>query len=185
MLDSPEGVLLGAGTGYYSATSAQLDAGDLLLLYSDGLVERRGQSLDDGLAGLAAAAHGSGDPEQTVTAVLDALRSAEPEDDTCLVAPRSGDRAVTSLAGVTPAGRPARRTSGPATSPDPSGRPGGQRGRVGRGHRQPPRPPPAPARRRPPDHRHRGLQVVTDARELARPPAGNPPCPCPAPRSCR
>src|SRR5512146_2451796 len=86
MLDSPEGVLLGAGTGCYSATSAQLDAGDLLLLYSDGLVERRGQSLDDGLAGLAAAAHGSGDPEQTVTAILDALRSAEPEDDTCLVA---------------------------------------------------------------------------------------------------
>ena len=35
---------------------------------------------------LAAAAHGSGDPEQTVTAILDALRSAEPEDDTCLVA---------------------------------------------------------------------------------------------------
>ena len=86
MLDSPEGVLLGAGTGCYSATSAQLLVGDLLLLYSDGLVERRGRSLDDGLAGLAAAAHGSGDPEQTVTAILDALRSAEPEDDTCLVA---------------------------------------------------------------------------------------------------
>jgi serine phosphatase RsbU (regulator of sigma subunit) len=86
MLDSPEGVLLGAGTGCYSATSAQLDPGDLLLLYSDGLVERRGRSLDDGLAGLADAAHGSGDPEQTVTAILDALRSAEPEDDTCLVA---------------------------------------------------------------------------------------------------
>jgi serine phosphatase RsbU (regulator of sigma subunit) len=86
MLDSPEGVLLGAGTGCYSAASAQLDIGDLLLLYSDGLVERRGRSLDDGLAGLAAAAHGSGDPEQTVTAILDALRSAEPEDDTCLVA---------------------------------------------------------------------------------------------------
>jgi serine phosphatase RsbU (regulator of sigma subunit) len=86
MLDSPEGVLLGAGTGCYAATSAQLDVGDLLLLYSDGLVERRGQSLDDGLAGLAAAAHGNGDPEQTVTAILDALRSAEPEDDTCLVA---------------------------------------------------------------------------------------------------
>jgi serine phosphatase RsbU (regulator of sigma subunit) len=85
-LDSPDGVLLGAGTGCYSATSAQLDVGDLLLLYSDGLVERRGRSLDDGLAGLTAAAHGSGDPEQTVTAILDALRSAEPEDDTCLVA---------------------------------------------------------------------------------------------------
>lgn len=86
LLDTPEGVLLGAGTGCYSATSAQLNDGDLLLLYSDGLVERRGQSLDDGLAGLTAAAHGNGDPEQTVTAILDALRSAEPEDDTCLVA---------------------------------------------------------------------------------------------------
>src|SRR6266487_793430 len=48
-LDQPDGILLGAGTHGYDVTSVRLRAGDLLLLYSDGLVERRGRSLDDGL----------------------------------------------------------------------------------------------------------------------------------------
>ena len=63
-----------------------LAAGDLLLLYSDGLVERRDRPLEAGLATLTQAAGGIGDPEQVITAVLAALGSTDPEDDTCLVA---------------------------------------------------------------------------------------------------
>jgi len=68
------------------ATSVALAAGDLLLLYSDGLVERRDRPLEAGLATLTQAAAGIGDPERVITAVLAALGSTDPEDDTCLVA---------------------------------------------------------------------------------------------------
>jgi len=85
-LDQPDGILLGAGTHGYDVTSVRLRAGDLLLLYSDGLVERRGRSLDDGLATLVGAARGIGDPEQVIAAVLGALACTDPDDDTCLLA---------------------------------------------------------------------------------------------------
>jgi serine phosphatase RsbU (regulator of sigma subunit) len=85
-LDPPDGILLGAGEAAYAATSVRLHRHDLLLLYSDGLVERRDRSLDDGLATLASAARGHSDPEQVIAAVLHALGSTDPEDDTCLVA---------------------------------------------------------------------------------------------------
>ncbi len=64
----------------------RLRTGDLLLLYSDGLIERRGCSLDDGLATLARAARGIGDPEQVIAAALGALACTDPADDTCLLA---------------------------------------------------------------------------------------------------
>jgi len=63
-----------------------LRVGDLLLLYSDGLVESRDRSLDEGLATLARSARGIGDPEQVIAAILRALGSTDPEDDTCLLA---------------------------------------------------------------------------------------------------
>ena len=85
-LDPPDGILLGAGEAAYTACSVQLRRGDVLLLYSDGLVERRDRSLDDGLATLATAARGIGDPEQLIAAVLCALGTTDSEDDTCLVA---------------------------------------------------------------------------------------------------
>ena len=85
-LPAPAGILLGAGREGYQATSVALAAGDLLLLYSDGLVERRDRPLEAGLATLTQAAGGIGDPEQVITAVLAALGSTDPEDDTCLVA---------------------------------------------------------------------------------------------------
>ncbi len=85
-LDPPDGILLGAGTDSYAVASLQLRAGDLLLLYSDGLIERRDRSLDDGLAALACAARGISDPERVTAAVLDALACTDPEDDTCLLA---------------------------------------------------------------------------------------------------
>jgi len=85
-LEPPTGILLGAGTDGYAVASVRLRAGDLLLLYSDGLVERRDRSLDEGLATLATAARGIGDPEQVIAAVLGALACTDPEDDTCLLA---------------------------------------------------------------------------------------------------
>jgi serine phosphatase RsbU (regulator of sigma subunit) len=85
-LDPPDGILLGAGEAAYAAGSVPLRRDDVLLLYSDGLVERRDRSLDDGLATLASSARGISDPEQVITAVLHALGTTDPEDDTCLVA---------------------------------------------------------------------------------------------------
>jgi serine phosphatase RsbU (regulator of sigma subunit) len=84
----PAGILLGAGHDGYEAASLLLESGDLLLLYSDGLIERRDRSLEHGLATLTAAAAGINDPERVITAVLAALGSTDPEDDTCLVALR-------------------------------------------------------------------------------------------------
>ena len=84
----PAGTLLGAGRDGYEVASLQLEPGDLLLLYSDGLIERRDRSLEAGLATLTCSAAGISDPERLIATVLDALGSTDPEDDTCLVALR-------------------------------------------------------------------------------------------------
>jgi serine phosphatase RsbU (regulator of sigma subunit) len=85
-LDPPEGILLGAAQGDYAAAVLELAPGDLLLLYSDGLIERRDRSVEEGLATLSAAVRGITDPEHAIDAAVRALGSADPEDDTCLVA---------------------------------------------------------------------------------------------------
>ena len=85
-LPQPDGILLGAGRLPYAAATVQLEPGDLLLLYSDGLVERHDRSIDEGMAILLSAARGNSDPDSVISAVLRALGSTDPEDDTCLVA---------------------------------------------------------------------------------------------------
>jgi serine phosphatase RsbU (regulator of sigma subunit) len=85
-LPQPDGILLGARHGAYAAATIQLQPGDLLLLYSDGLVERRDRSIDEGLDVLLHAVRQIGDPEQVISAALGALGTTDPEDDTCLVA---------------------------------------------------------------------------------------------------
>jgi serine phosphatase RsbU (regulator of sigma subunit) len=85
-VDPPSGILLGAGNAPYQAATLALDPGDVLLLYSDGLIERRDRSIDEGLATLANAARGLADPERAVAAILAALGSTDPEDDSCLLA---------------------------------------------------------------------------------------------------
>jgi serine phosphatase RsbU (regulator of sigma subunit) len=85
-LDPPPGILLGAGNQEYVAATLALAPGDLLLLYSDGLIERRDRSVDAGVATLAAAVRGIADPERAIDAALRALGSTDLEDDTCLVA---------------------------------------------------------------------------------------------------
>jgi serine phosphatase RsbU (regulator of sigma subunit) len=87
-LVAPAGILLGAGRSRYEPASVSLQPGDLLLLYSDGLIERRDRSLEEGLTTLTSAAAGITDPERVIAAALAALGSTAPEDDTCLVALR-------------------------------------------------------------------------------------------------
>jgi serine phosphatase RsbU (regulator of sigma subunit) len=87
-LDAPDGILLGAAKEEYQLARVDLLAGDLLLLYSDGLIERRDRALDEGLATLCAAVRGARDPERAIAAALSALGTTDPEDDTCLVALR-------------------------------------------------------------------------------------------------
>jgi serine phosphatase RsbU (regulator of sigma subunit) len=85
-LDQPPGILLGAGEDEYAAATLALDPGDLLLLYSDGLIERRDRSVEVGVATLAAAVRGIADPEHAIDAALRAFGATDSEDDTCLVA---------------------------------------------------------------------------------------------------
>jgi serine phosphatase RsbU (regulator of sigma subunit) len=87
-LEQPHGIMLGAAKDVYHAASVALLPGDLLLLYSDGLIERRDRPLDAGLATLRAAVRGHRDPERAIGAALRALGTTDPEDDTCLVALR-------------------------------------------------------------------------------------------------
>ena len=65
-----------------------LPTGATLLFYTDGLVERRGQDLDEGLCRLVSAVsqHASGDLETLCDAVLDAMVSRGAEDDVAMVA---------------------------------------------------------------------------------------------------
>jgi serine phosphatase RsbU (regulator of sigma subunit) len=84
-LDQPAGILLGAGDEPYQAATQQLARGDLLLLFTDGLIERRDRPVEQGLAILAQAVRGIADPERAIAAALRELGNADTEDDTCLV----------------------------------------------------------------------------------------------------
>ncbi len=85
-LPQPDGILLGAGSRGYATATVQLEPGDLLLLYSDGLVERRDRAVDEGLEILLQAVGQSTDPDLVIGTALAALGSTHAEDDTCVVA---------------------------------------------------------------------------------------------------
>jgi hypothetical protein len=85
----PEGMLLGVDmAAEYEQVTLQLRTGDILLLYTDGLIERRAASISDALAEFAAAAVPSGPDLDSYAARI--LASAKPDtgDDACLVAVR-------------------------------------------------------------------------------------------------
>lgn len=70
----------------YGESVVTLSPGDTLLVFSDGLVERRGESIDDGLERLRAAASGrTGDVE----ALLDHLLDETSDDDVTILAIRA------------------------------------------------------------------------------------------------
>ncbi|PLS74835.1 MAG: hypothetical protein CYG61_10560 [Actinobacteria bacterium] len=72
---------LGVSTATGSETEVSLE-GSALVLYTDGLIERRTASLDDGLAALArAASAGSTEPEELCDRVLTALLDPDGVDD--------------------------------------------------------------------------------------------------------
>ncbi|MGY1811003.1 SpoIIE family protein phosphatase [Blastococcus sp. SYSU D00669] len=90
--DAGGGTVLGVpGRPRYTEGVARVEAGDLLLLFTDGLVERRDETLDAGLARLAAAVlrHAAEPPEQLTTLLLDdVLADTDQPDDVALVAAR-------------------------------------------------------------------------------------------------
>jgi serine phosphatase RsbU (regulator of sigma subunit) len=89
LLSCPAGVMLGAvPAARYADAQAAVEPDDLLVLYTDGLIERRDRDLDEGFAALARAAgdlHGR--TAETVCATLmdRLLPDQEHEDDVCLL----------------------------------------------------------------------------------------------------
>ncbi|MEU4226554.1 SpoIIE family protein phosphatase [Nonomuraea sp. NPDC026600] len=99
-LSQPKGVLLGAtGDQPYGLASTALRDGDVLLLFTDGLVERRTRDIDEGLAlATAAACELPGhDLDAGLDRLLTGIGGPNPEDDACLLA-----------VGLGVGGRPAR-----------------------------------------------------------------------------
>ncbi|MEV3979497.1 SpoIIE family protein phosphatase [Nonomuraea sp. NPDC049758] len=90
-IDGVTGTLLGAfDAAEYDMTVTQLEPGDTLVLYTDGVVERRGQDLDVGLAALLRASHScvGDDPEQMIDCLLRRLGADDSTDDVCVIAAR-------------------------------------------------------------------------------------------------
>ncbi|MFJ9453809.1 SpoIIE family protein phosphatase [Kitasatospora sp. NPDC101447] len=87
VLPLPHGVLLGAlDDAEYEERTARLDPGDVLLLYTDGLVERRDRPVEESVEQLIRAAGAPGpDLEQYLDRLLE-LSPADTDDDTCLIA---------------------------------------------------------------------------------------------------
>jgi serine phosphatase RsbU (regulator of sigma subunit) len=89
-LDEPAGLMLGVDpTAAFTNGTVRLGPECALLLYSDGLVEDRTRSIDDGLAALATvfAGHRRSTAEAVCQQVEDALlRGSARADDTCLLA---------------------------------------------------------------------------------------------------
>ncbi|MEV7175156.1 SpoIIE family protein phosphatase [Kitasatospora sp. NPDC093679] len=93
LLEMPDGMLLGAVPGArYRPARLRLEPGDTLLLYTDGLVERRGGDLGQGVHRLVEALrdYRADDIEGCLDHVLRRLGAPNPLDDTCLVGLRLG-----------------------------------------------------------------------------------------------
>ena len=93
--DGRGGPLAGWATVRFGEGHVRLREGDALALYTDGLVERRGEGLDAGLARLEAAARplSGRRAEEICDGLLDALGADEAPDDVALLVARlaSGD----------------------------------------------------------------------------------------------
>ncbi|MFF5294656.1 SpoIIE family protein phosphatase [Paractinoplanes globisporus] len=89
----PPGAPLGLG-GRWQTGQVRLEPGDTIMLFSDGMVERRGRPLNDGLDALvaAAAAATSGDPRNLCSMATAAVPGPPTDDDVAVLAV---ERAVT------------------------------------------------------------------------------------------
>ena len=86
-LQSEVGLPIGVDTNSsYVSSSFTVPRGASLFGFTDGLVERHGESLDAGLERLRRAAEGSGDDLQQIMAqILEGVRAPGPADDTAIV----------------------------------------------------------------------------------------------------
>jgi len=85
----PLGVPLGVSGASYSSTTVDVPKGATLLFFTDGLVERRGENLDVGLARLASvAAAAPEDLEDFITKVCEELTAETDDDDVAMLALR-------------------------------------------------------------------------------------------------
>ncbi|MFG2263390.1 SpoIIE family protein phosphatase [Streptomyces sp. NPDC048720] len=87
----PASAPLGLGGYPFETAELSLPEGAQLLLYTDGLVEDRGQDIDVGMERLRRALDGAGDrsPEETCRTVIDTLKPAHSSDDIALLAART------------------------------------------------------------------------------------------------
>jgi anti-sigma regulatory factor (Ser/Thr protein kinase) len=88
-LEGEGGLPLGVDAGVsYSEHTERLEAGAIVVLYTDGLVERRSRSIDEGLTALARAAQDAPrDPDAFVDALVGKLLGAEArQDDVAILA---------------------------------------------------------------------------------------------------
>ncbi len=73
----------------YASKTVSVSSGATLIAFTDGLVERRGENLDQGLARLrAAAGHNHASLEELLDRLLEELRSGSAQDDTAIVGVR-------------------------------------------------------------------------------------------------
>jgi len=86
-LERPEGMLVGAQRGsVYASAVTELAPGDTMLIYTDGLIERRTYD-SDWLGPVLRAVAGAND--LPLDALLARLQPASPDDDTCVLALRA------------------------------------------------------------------------------------------------
>ncbi|AUG81602.1 hypothetical protein CFP65_6990 [Kitasatospora sp. MMS16-BH015] len=89
LLDLPVGAPLGAGAGPYTSRRVELPANSAFLLYTDGLVERRGEDIEDRLNALAALPLDARAPlDRLLDTVLSRLATEDVEDDVALLVAR-------------------------------------------------------------------------------------------------
>ncbi|WP_391858613.1 SpoIIE family protein phosphatase [Streptomyces rugosispiralis] len=89
-LDLPAGPPLGLGGLPFETAELELPEGSHLVLYTDGLIEKRDRDIETGLEMLRGALARPGrTPEDACTAVLDALLPDRPSDDIALIVART------------------------------------------------------------------------------------------------
>jgi PAS domain S-box-containing protein len=89
-VDVPAGVMLGAGPGDYRAADIDLPPGNMLALYTDGLVEQPGQDIGAGMCRLARALGAS--PARSLDDLCDSVLASlasRPRDDIALLLSRT------------------------------------------------------------------------------------------------
>ncbi|MEV6197913.1 SpoIIE family protein phosphatase [Streptomyces sp. NPDC051920] len=90
LLDLPPGAPLGVGGVPFETTTVELGAGDLLVLYTDGLVETRLHPIDDRLNVLLTFLDEPGRPlEEICDLLLYGLRNSDDHDDVALLVARA------------------------------------------------------------------------------------------------